>query len=224
MKRFIVLNLVVIALFGCAGPRQVIFPTADGGVVEADVYGRGEVGVVLAHGGMFTKESWTEQAEDLADAGYRVLAFNFRGRGKSHGGPQENSRNDVHLDVLAAVRYLRKLGVGTVSVVGGSFGGWASARAAVAAKIGEIDRIVLLAASPIDHPELIKGRKLFIVSRDDPKARKRKRLVAIQDQYDRAQDPKELVVLEGSAHAQHIFKTEQGARLMREILRFLAQP
>jgi hypothetical protein len=36
--------------------------------------------------------------------------------------------------------------------------------------------------------------------------------------------PKELIILDGSAHAQFLFATDQGARLMREILRFLSQP
>ena len=34
----------------------------------------------------------------------------------------------------------------------------------------------------------------------------------------------ELVVLEGSAHAQFVFQTDQADRLMREILRFLSAP
>lgn len=69
--------------------------------------------------------------------------------------------------VLAAVRYLHGTGVKTVSVVGASFGGWAAAQAAVEAKPGEIDRLVLLAASAIDDPERMQGRKLFITTRDD---------------------------------------------------------
>jgi len=32
------------------------------------------------------------------------------------------------------------------------------------------------------------------------------------------------LILNGSAHAQHIFETDQGARLMAEILRFLSEP
>ena len=39
-----------------------------------------------------------------------------------------------------------------------------------------------------------------------------------------APEPKELIVLNGSAHAQFIFETDQGKRLMREILRFLSEP
>jgi len=160
------LMLAAVMLAGAAGPEHVSFPTEGGGVVHADLYGRGERGVVLAHGGQFNKESWVTQAKALAQAGFRVLAFDFRGRGQSKGGPQATSHDDVRFDVLAAVRYLRETGADTVSVVGGSFGGWATAQAAVEAKEGEIDRIVLLAAT-VDEPERLTGRKLFILTRND---------------------------------------------------------
>jgi len=127
--------------------------------------------------------------------------------------------------VLAAVRYLRQNGAKTVSVVGASLGGGAAAEAAVESEQGEIDRLVLLAHSPIEKPEQIKGRKLFILTRDDFSGDNRiPRLPKIRDQYERAPGPKELVLLNGSAHAQFIFETDQGERLMREILRFLSEP
>ena len=47
------------------------------------------------------------------------------------------------------------------------------------------------------------------------------RLPRIQKQYEATSAPKELLILEGSAHAQFIFDTPQGPRLMEEILRFL---
>jgi pimeloyl-ACP methyl ester carboxylesterase len=203
-------------------PEQVSFSTQDGGLIYAHQYGKGDRGVVLAHGGRFTKESWEKQAQVLVKAGFRVLAIDFRGRGQSRGGPSANPNDDgVRFDVLAAVRYLRQNGAKTVSVVGASFGGWAAAKAAVDAKPGEIDRLVLLAHSPIDKPEQIKGRKLFIVCRDDANDAGL-RVPRIREQYEKAPDPKELVILEGSAHAQFIFATDQGERLMAEILRFLS--
>lgn len=208
-----------------AAPQPVSFPTEDGGRIHADLYGQGSHGVVLAHGGRFDKESWSDQARVLQQAGFRVLAIDFRGYGESRGGRASADRYEgVHLDVLGAVRYLRQNGATEVSVVGGSFGGWASARAAVAAKAEEIDRLVLLAHSPIEHPERLKGRKLFIIARDDPRGDGSPRLPAIRDQYERAPEPKDLVILDGSAHAQHIFGTEQGERLMQEILDFLSRP
>ena len=39
-----------------------------------------------------------------------------------------------------------------------------------------------------------------------------------------APQPKELIVLDGSAHAQFLFQTDQSARVMHEILRFLSMP
>ena len=218
--------MAAVVLAGVTGPQEhVSFPTQDGGLVYADMYGKGDRGVVLAHGGRFNKASWEKQARALAEAGFRALAIDFRGRGQSRGGPQSKSPDDeLHLDVLAAVRYLRQTGAKTVSVVGGSMGGWAAAQAAVEAAPGEIGRIVLLAHGAIDEPERMKGRKLFITSRGDLNSRGIPRLEKIREQYERAPDPKELLILEGSAHAQFIFETEQGERLMREILRFLSEP
>lgn len=209
-----------------APPKQVSFPTLDGGLIYANLYGKGDRGVVLAHGGRFNKESWEQQARVLVKAGFRVLSIDFRGRGKSRGGTQTQPSDDgVRFDVLAAIRYLRQSGAKTVSVVGASFGGGAAAEASVVADPGEIDRLVLLAHSPIVKPEQMKGRKLFILSRDDFSGdNKIPRLPKIRDQYERASGPKELVILEGSAHAQFIFETEQGERLMRELLRFLSEP
>jgi dienelactone hydrolase len=217
--------IAVVVLAATSGPPELVtFPTQDGGIVYADLYGKGDRGVVLAHGGRFTKESWRHQAEALAEAGFRALAIDFRGRGQSRGGAASKAQDEgVHFDVLAAVRYLRDAGAKTVSVVGGSFGGGAAAEASVEAP-GEIDRLVLLAHSAIEHPERINGRKLFIVARDDPASDGSLRLKRIREQYERTPEPKELLILEGAAHAQFIFATEQGDRLLREILRFLMAP
>jgi pimeloyl-ACP methyl ester carboxylesterase len=203
--------------------EHVSFPTPDGGVVYADFYGKGERGVVLAHGGRFKKESWEKQAPVLVKAGLRVLAIDFRGRGQSHG-PQSKSGDDgVEYDVLGAVRYLRATGAKTVSVVGASFGGEAAADASIDAEPGEIARLVLLAAWTERPPEKMKGRKLFIVARDDAND-DGPRLPKIRANYEKAVGAKELIILDGSAHAQFLFATDQGDRLMREILRFLTQP
>lgn len=214
----------VLLLGSAAEPQHVSFPTPDGGIVYADIYGKGERGVVLAHGGQFNKESWKKQAQVLADAGFRVLAFDFRGYGLSRGPKSKSGFDGVEYDVLAAVRYLHATGAKTVSVVGASFGGGAAADASILAEPGEIDRLVLLAAWTDEPPEKIKGRKLFIVARDDSDGGSDLRLPHIRANYEKALDPKELIILDGAAHAQFLFATDQGERLMREILRFLTQP
>jgi len=205
-------------------PERVSFPTQDGGLVYADVYGEGIRGVVLAHGGRFNKESWEKQARTLAAAGFRVLAIDFRGYGQSRGpGQSQTVDAPLHFDVLAAVRYLRQNGAKTVSVIGGSMGGGAAADASIEAEPGEIDRLVLLGSTGGSEPQRLKGRKLFIVSRDDLGPGDEPRLPRIRADYAKAPEPKELIILDGSAHAQFIFQTEQGERLMREILRFLSK-
>jgi pimeloyl-ACP methyl ester carboxylesterase len=211
--------------FALEAQERVSFPTSDGGMVSGDLYGQDGPAVLLAHGGRFNKESWAPQARALTEAGFRVLAIDFRGYGESTGPGQSYPISaPLHLDVLAGVRYLRRTGATTVSVLGGSMGGRAAADASIAAEPGEVDRVVLLAATAGGPPEEIKGRKLFITARDDTTASGTPRLITIRQQYERSRNPKELVILEGSAHAQYLFTTDQGERLMQEILRFLSAP
>jgi pimeloyl-ACP methyl ester carboxylesterase len=217
---------VALALIGlCAAQDHVSFQTSDGWTIHADLYGSGDRGVVLVHGGRFEKGSWAKQANILVIAGFRALAIDLRGSGLSKEGPQSvHSDFGSPLDVLAAVRYLHEKGAKSVSIVGASMGGDAAEGALAEAKPSEIDRVVLLAHGAYGLPENLTGRKLFIVSRDDPGPDGQPRLLRIRVQYEKAPDPKELVILEGSAHAQFIFQTDQGERLMREILRFLSAP
>jgi pimeloyl-ACP methyl ester carboxylesterase len=205
-------------------PRHISFPTDDDGLIFADLYGIGSRGVVLAHGGRFNKENWENQARQLASSGFQVLAFDFRGYGQSRGPGQAQPMNaPLHLDVLAAVRYLHSKGAKTVSVVGGSMGGSAAGDASIASEPGMIDRLVLLGAAPNGPAEKLKSPVLFIVARDDANSAG-PRLPGIRAQYEKAPGPKELIVLDGSAHAQYLFQTDQGERVMREIVRFLSAP
>lgn len=217
------LMVCAITIAGLASAQDhVSFVTQDGGLIYADVYGTGDRGVVLAHGGQFNKESWEKQAREFTAHGFRVLAFDFRGFGQSRGpGQADIFTAPVQFDVLAAVRYLRKSGAKTVSVVGASFGGSAAANAAIQADPGEIDRVVLLAAGPGDQPEKFKVPKLLIIARDDAND-DGLRLPKIRVEWEKVPEPKELIVLDGSAHAQFLFQTNQADRVMRDILRFLS--
>lgn len=215
-------SLVVAALMITqlmAAPKEVSFPGADGGEVWGDLYGVGDRGLVLAHGMRFNKGSWAKQAEVFAKVGFRVLAIDFRGYGKSHGpDPSSSGSGEKYQDVLAAVRYLRANGIKTVSVIGASMGGGASGNALIHSRRGEIDRLVLLANVPVEAPERLTGPKLFVTSRGDGLAAK------VREQFEKAPEPKELLLLDGSAHAQNLFETDQGERLMNKLLDFLSKP
>lgn len=207
-----------------SGQDSISFPAEDGGRVCADLYGQGASAVVLAHGGRFNKESWRVQANALVSEGFRVLAIDFRGFGCSTGPGQADFDNaPFENDVLAAVRYLKAHGAKAVSVVGGSFGGGAAGDASIKSAPGEIDRVVFLGAAPNLSAEKLKSRALFLVARDDANDAGL-RLPGIRAQYEKTPEPKELIVLDGSAHAQFLFQTDQSARVLHEIVRFLSMP
>ncbi len=211
----IVLGFLAVMQFAAAAPapRDVQFPTADGGMVDADLYGSGTRGVVFAHGAIFNKQSWAPLAERIASHGMRALAIDFRGYGRSRAGSEPYGLDQ---DVIAAVRWLHAQGVTSVSVVGGSMGGGASAQAATEAKPGEIDKLVLLSPVPIDDPERLKANSiLFIASQHEFLASD------VRAEYARAPGPKRLIMLPGSAHAQNIFATSQAQHLSDTIVQFL---
>lgn len=216
--------LTAALLCGIAASQHLVsFATQDGAQVYGDVYGKGARAVVLVPGGRFNKESWEKQALELAAAGFRILAMNYRGEGPSNADVSRRSMDGPrHLDVLGAVHYLRRTGARSVSVVGASMGGDYAAEAAEA-EPAAINRIVLLASGAYTPLARMKGPKLFILARDDSNG-VGPRLPDIRAQYGKALEPKQLIILDGSAHAQFLFDTEQGERVMREILRFLSAP
>ena len=208
-------------------PKRVVLKTTDGGTIHGDLYGeqaggKAPRGVVLAHGGRFNKETWIVQARELEAAGFRVLAIDFRGYGESTGpGRDDPMGAPLYQDVLAAVRYLRANGAKTVAAIGGSMGGDGVSGALAHGNAGEIDRAVLIASEPSFPPGKLTGPKLNLVCRDDIQGENTPRLPGIRAKYDQMPEPKDLIVLPCAAHAQFIFQTDQGPRLMREILQFL---
>jgi dienelactone hydrolase len=196
-----------------AEPSEVRFPTPDGQTRVALLYAGGPHAVVLAHGGVFDKESWSEQAAALVDAGLTALAFDFRGYGEGPGEPTYGLPGKEN-DVLGAIAYLDDAGYERISVVGGSMGGQFSIAAAAASD--RIDRLVLLAPGGAEHAADIRARSiLFITSEND-------RLRAEVDRaYRAAPEPKRIEIVPGDAHAQHLFATDQGPAVTELIVAFV---
>ena len=82
---------------------------------------------------------------------------------------------------------------------------------------------MFLGAAPNLSAAGLKSRALFIVARDD-RNDSGLRLPGIRAQYERSPEPKQLIVLDGSAHAQFLFQSDQKNRVMQEIVRFLSEP
>src|SRR6202012_1467979 len=145
VRHILAVIAVIMLARSLVAQRTVSCPATDGGIVYGDVYGGGARAVLLAHGGQFNKESWKKQAIALTEAGFLVLAIDFRGYGPSRGPGQSDPMSaPLYFDVLAAVHYLRSAGAKTVSVVGPSLCGWAAGNASIMSPPGEIDRLVFL--------------------------------------------------------------------------------
>jgi len=211
-----------------AAQRHISIPISDPtsgkpNQIQADLYGHGPRALLLLHGGRFNKESWKDQAPVFARAGFLVLAINFRGDHPnpdgspgSYGSDEENAA-----DALAAVAWLHQHGAKSISAIGGSLGGDAVGNAEAQSPASVFDKMVFLGSEGGDHPEKLHGRKLYIVARDDSSG-SGPRLPSITSHYNQAPEPKQLIVLDGSAHAQFLFPTPEGPHLMRILLDFLS--
>ncbi|WP_326999720.1 alpha/beta hydrolase [Dactylosporangium sp. NBC_01737] len=115
----------------CADPdlndKQVAFQ-GTGGFLTGLLFGTGRTVLVLAPQASADACSWLSWARQEAAAGYRVLALDFGGEGRSQRGPDGKPSGDV----LSAVAYARTLGAERVVLVGASRGGTAVLVAAAA--------------------------------------------------------------------------------------------
>lgn len=100
---------------------EVWFDAPDGAHLSGVVLGQGRTGVILAHQRWFSLCSWVPFARTLAQQGFRVLVFDFRGFGVS---PPLTGRagRSLDLDVAGGLAYLRGQGVDRVVLVGSSMG------------------------------------------------------------------------------------------------------
>ena len=117
----------------CRARAPVTFESRDGVTLEGRLFGDGSTGVVLSHMRPADQRSWFAFANRLADEGYLVLTYDFRGY--CPGGEGGCSQGELQIsaiwqDVLGAMDFIRSQGATTVALVGASMGGTASLVAA----------------------------------------------------------------------------------------------
>jgi hypothetical protein len=102
MKSGFLVSGVLFLSFTAFAQQAVTIPvTGATKPIQGDLYGGGTRGVILSHGGGRTKESWRKQAPALTDAGFVVLAIDFRGDTITDKGPsslgsdEDNARGRV---------------------------------------------------------------------------------------------------------------------------------
>lgn len=118
--------------------------------------------VVLQHGWPQHWYEWRHLIGPLAEAGYRVLAPDFRGFGWSEYPPDEDFRKETLVDDLIALCDV--LGHRRISLVGHDWGGWVGWLLCLR-RPDLVDRAVLLSAPPPFPPDRIDPAALGRVGR-----------------------------------------------------------
>ncbi len=199
--------------------RNVQFMTSDHLKLAGLLFGHGKVAVICSHMLHSTGQIWSDSgiAQQLAQRGYLVLTYDFRGNGDSQG------RSDItklDVDLRAAMTFIRQQGATKIILMGASMGG--SATLDVASKVPVAATITLSAPMNFEvdltnEVPKISAPKLFINSQDDDYAQD------TQQMFASARPPKEIHLYPGSAHGTYIFDGNNSADLTARILAFVAR-
>ena len=211
-----------------SGSRVVTFDAADGVHLEGRLFGHGSSAVVLSHMRPADQRSWFAFADRLAEDGYLVLTYDFRGYCPGGEGGCSDGERDVGAmwqDVLGAVDFVRSRGAASVSLVGASMGGTASLVAA--SREGVDARAVITLSAPAsieglvaDAPLLsqITVGKLFVAGVGDAAAAQ-----DAQTLYDSSPPPKRIEILPADDHGTDLLTGGQGEVVRRLIETYLEQ-
>lgn len=162
----------------------------------AIVWGEGNRGAVLSHGASYDAASWEPQGQELAENGVVAVAV------------EDTSPENLR----AAIDYLKEeYGVGSVALIGASAGAGTVLQAAEKDP-EELSQIILLSGIG-DVSGLGEYPKLFVASEGEEISERVRRMA---DEAPGGQN--EALILPGDAHAQAIFQTQEGERLMQVIL------
>jgi len=207
-----------------SGSRPVTFQSRDGVTLAGRLFGVGSTGVVLSHMQPADQRSWFAFANRLADEGYLVLTYDFRGY--CPGGVGGCSQGDLQIpaiwqDVLGAMDFIRSQGATTVALVGASMGGTASLIAA--GQEGTEVAVVITLSAPASIEGLnadaallqrVDANKLFIAGVGDASA---------EQLYEIAPPPKRPGIVPADDHGTDLLTGPQGEVVQRLIETYLAQ-
>ena len=206
-------------------PQEVTFATEDGLTLSGTLYGSGIHLVVLAHMYPADQTSWAEQAQRLADMGYLVLTFDFRGYGDSEGSKDiANIDRDVR---AAADGFLEYTKATDIVLVGASMGGTACLNVAsglqgsnavrLAGVISYSAQVEFMGQSAQEAVPAIQVPMLFIAAENDEGA------AGAQALYDLSGGTADLQILSGGDHGTNLFLGTEAAEAERLLDEFLAE-
>jgi non-heme chloroperoxidase len=134
--------------------KEIIFMTTittkDGAEIYFKDWGAGQP-IVFSHGWPLSSEAWASQMLFLVEKGYRVIAHDRRGHGRSS---QNSSRNDMNVYADDLAELIHQLNLENAVLVGHSTGGGEVTRYIGRHGTTRVQKVVLIAAVP---PILLKS-------------------------------------------------------------------
>ena len=212
-------SVVALATLSHADERVQITAT-DGVQLVGHLAGREGPGIVFGHMYPADQRSWTAFAEEMANAGFRTLTFDFRGYGESGG---EKDIAAIDRDMEGAYRFLIGRKIRPVYLVGASMGGTAALIVA--------SRVPVAGLATLSAPVAFRGldaapalpkvttRTLFLAAEADQPAAD-----AVKQFATHAADPKTILLVPGSEHGTALFDGPQAAAVKKALRDFLATP
>ena len=210
-----------VCLFSCGKDdvqiHAVHITTSDNVTIEGDLYGEGDIGLVMAHGLYYLagKESFHDEVRYFGSMGVSALAISFLGYPSSAVPPMDEGRVR---DIIADVNYLADRGCTKVYVLGSSMGGWIALEAAHSLdSIPSFAGLVIISAGRKGLGAGLKCRKLFIAAEDDPNV-----LANLRDMFRVASKPKRMEIYKSGGHGQKLFGTHRD-EIKQLILEFITE-
>lgn len=181
---------------------MVHFQTVDHVQLAGLLYGQGKTAVICSHQTNTAKVIWSASGmpQRLAQRGYLVLAYDFRGYGDSASGGSLN----YDADLRAAVDFVRQQGATKIVLLGASMGGTVSLIVAAGEPVAAVltlsaEQSFSILSISDSQVQAISAPKLFVNSQDDIYAPQTMHMYAIASQ------PKNLQMYPGSAHGIEFF-------------------
>jgi alpha-beta hydrolase superfamily lysophospholipase len=200
----------------------VIFDTSDGLSLPGTFYGSGPTAIVISHMYNEGRSNWSVTARALAEEGYTVFVYTYRGLGGNAPERGKFNARELPLDLRGAIAFVRdQLHAERVVLLGATLGGTVTIKVA---GVENPDAVILLSPAAAsqglevsdDDVKMITAPKLFIAAEEDPYRAATEHMAAI------APAPKARHIYPGSEFGNSLF-TKHRDGLTRRILDFLKE-